>query len=200
MNITESTVQKQYDNLAKIYDWRWRRYLTNTLSFLVDWADVSAAATVLDVGCGTGELERLLAEKNPHQTIIGVDISKQMILQAKKKLEHSDRVRFEQASASSLPASDNDFDMAISASAFHYFPEPERALAELRRVLRSGGEVVILDWCKDFLVCRICDWVLQRLDPAHQQCYTEAELHDLLKAAGFRIERSRRIRFGLVWG
>ena len=200
MNITESAVQKQYDNLAKIYDWRWRQYLTDTLSFLVNWANVSSAAAVLDVGCGTGELARLLLEKNPHQAIVGIDISEEMLVQARQKLRNVERVTFEQASASALPIPDNTFEVVVSANAFHYFPEPEKALAEMRRVLKPDGKIVILDWCKDFLVCQICDWVLQRLDPAHQQCYTEAELHDLLKAAGFRIGRARRIRFGLMWG
>ncbi|MEL6159291.1 MAG: methyltransferase domain-containing protein [Cyanobacteria bacterium J06554_11] len=200
MNITESAVQKQYDNLAKNYDWRWRRYLTDTLSFLVDWANVSSTAVVLDVGCGTGELARLLLEQNPHQTIVGIDISELMLVQARQKLRNFEQVTFEQASASALPISDNTFEVVVSANAFHYFPEPEKALAEMRRVLKPGGEIVILDWCKDFLVCQICDLLLQRLDPAHQQCYTEAELHGLLKTAGFRIAQARRIRFGLIWG
>ena len=200
MNITESAVQKQYDNLAKIYDWRWRQYLTDTLSFLVNWANVSSAAAVLDVGCGTGELARLLLEQNPHQAIVGIDISEEMLVQARQKLRNVEQVTFEQASASALPIPDNTFEVVVSANAFHYFPEPKEALAEMRRVLKPDGKIVILDWCKDFLVCQICDWVLQRLDPAHQQCYTEAELHDLLKTAGFRIDRARRIRFGLMWG
>ena len=200
MSTTESAVQKQYDNLAKTYDWRWRRYLTDTLSFLVDWANVSSAAAVLDVGCGTGELARLLLEQNPHQAIVGIDISEEMLVQARQKLRNVEQVTFEQASASALPIPDNTFEVVVSANAFHYFPEPKEALAEMRRVLKPDGKIVILDWCKDFLVCQICDWVLQRLDPAHQQCYTEAELHDLLKTAGFRIDRARRIRFGLMWG
>ena len=200
MNTTESTVQAQYDNLAKSYDWRWRRYIANTLVFLRDWANITPSSVVVDVGCGTGELARLLLEKNPHQVIIGFDISEKMLAHAKQKLKHFDQVRFEQASASALPIPDNAFEVVVSANAFHYFPEPEKALAEIRRVLKPGGEIVILDWCKDFLVCRICDWVLRWIDPAHQQCYTEAKLHDLLKTTGFRISRTQRIRFGLVWG
>ena len=200
MSITESAVQMQYDGLAKVYDWRWRRYLTNTLSFLVDWANVASTAAVLDVGCGTGELARLLLEQNPHQAIVGIDISEEMLVQARQKLRNVEQVTFEQASASALPIPDNTFEVVVSANAFHYFPEPEAALAEMRRVLKPDGKIVILDWCKDFLVCRICDWVLKRLDPAHQQCYTETELHGLLKTAGFRVGQARRIRFGLIWG
>ena len=61
-------------------------------------------------------------------------------------------------------------------------------------------EVVILDWCKDFPVCALCDIVLSAIDPAHQHCYTQRELHDLLAAAGFDVRHATRVRFGLVWG
>ena len=72
--------------------------------------------------------------------------------------------------------------------------------AQSVRVLKPGGNLIILDWCKDFLVCRICDWVLQCIDPAHQQCYTQAEFHHLLNSTGFEIHRATKVRFGLVWG
>lgn len=200
MHPHESTIQAQYNQLAHIYDWRWGRYLSNTLSFFNAWADIPPAAAVLDIACGTGELERLLLNNNPARTIVGVDLSEQMLAQARQKLSAYGNVTFQQATASQLPFPDQGFDVVVSANAFHYFPEPEQALMEMQRVLKPGGRLVLLDWCKDFLLCRLCDWVLQRLDPAYQQCYTEAELHGLLNAAGFCIDRSQRVRFDLVWG
>jgi ubiquinone/menaquinone biosynthesis C-methylase UbiE len=199
MSLIESQVQNQYNQLAQVYDGRWSRYITNTLSFFKAWAEIPATATVLDVACGTGELERLLLQDHPEQTLVGIDISEQMLVQARHKLGYAN-VTFRQATASRLPFPDQSFDVIVSANAFHYFPEPETALQEMKRVLKPGGKVVILDWCKDFFLCRLCDWVLQRLDSAYQQCYTEAELHTLLETAGFRISRAQRIRFDLIWG
>jgi ubiquinone/menaquinone biosynthesis C-methylase UbiE len=200
MHPHESTIQEQYNQLAHIYDWRWQRYITNTLSFFKAWAEIPPAAAILDVACGTGELERLLLNDNPDQTIVGVDLSEQMLSQARQKLSGYSNVSFQQAAASQLPFSDQSFDVVVSANAFHYFPGPEMALKEMKRVLKPGGTVVMLDWCKDFLLCQVYDWVLKRLDPAYQQCYTEAELQGLLKAAGFRIDRTQRIRLDVVWG
>lgn len=200
MHPHESTIQKQYNQLAHIYDWRWGRYIANTLAFFQAWAEIPPAAAVLDVACGTGELERLLLNHNPDQVIVGVDLSEQMLSQARQKLSGYANVSFQQATASQLPFPDQSFDMVVSANAFHYFTEPGAALQEMRRVLKPGGTVVILDWCKDFLLCRVCDWALKRLDPAYQQCYTEAELHGLLNAGGFRIDRTQRVRFDVVWG
>jgi ubiquinone/menaquinone biosynthesis C-methylase UbiE len=58
--MTETTVRKQYNQMATFYDQRWSSYITNTLSFLKTWAHISPTANVLDVACGTGEFERLL--------------------------------------------------------------------------------------------------------------------------------------------
>lgn len=196
----EALVQQQYDRLAGIYDRRWQFYITNTLSFLADWARISAQEQVLDVACGTGEFERLLVERHPNQAVTGVDFSGQMLAIARSKFATAPNVHFRQAAAASLPFPDSQFGVITCANAFHYFDEPDAALTEMARVLRPGGRVMILDWCRDFLVCRICDQVLGWLDPAHQRCYSEAELRGFLTTAGYRIVRSRRVRFGLIWG
>lgn len=196
----EAQVEEQYNAQAQSYDQRWSRYLRKTLTFSQTTANIASTAKVLDVGCGTGELERLLLANNPEQMIVSLDISAEMLAQAQQKLKSYPHVSFEQGSASDLPFPDRVFDVVVSASSFHYFPEPEKALAEMHRVLKPNGQVVILDWCKDFLLCRICDWVLKRVDPAHQQCYTEAEFHQLLQVANFQIQDAQTMHFDLVWG
>lgn len=198
--MTEAKVRAQYDQLATQYDQRWSHYISNTLSFLKTWAQVASTNVVLDVACGTGEFERLILNENPAQQMVGVDISDEMLAIARQKLQHYPNVDFQLASASALPFSDASFDTVISANAFHYFDDPNAALKEMQRVLKPSGNLIILDWCKDFLVCRICDWVLQCIDPAHQQCYTQAEFHHLLNSTGFEIHRATKVRFGLVWG
>jgi ubiquinone/menaquinone biosynthesis C-methylase UbiE len=198
--LVESAIQKQYDSLARVYDLRWRRYLSDTLTFFKEWADIPPTATVLDVACGTGELVRLLLQDHPNQMITGIDISEQMVVQASQKFEGFVNVSFKNAPVSDLPFSSESFDVVVSANAFHYFSDPSEALTEIFRVLKPGGRVIILDWCKDFLLCRICDLVLQWLDPAHRQCYTEAELCNYLDITGFQVERSQRVRFGIFWG
>ena len=82
----ETLVREQYNKKAKIYDRRWRGYLHKTLSFIKAWGQISPNETVLDVACGTGELERLLLLDNPQQRITGVDISEEMLRTAKQKL------------------------------------------------------------------------------------------------------------------
>lgn len=199
-NATEAQVRKQYNQVATVYDQRWSRYVSSTLEFLRSWSRLSPTDKVLDVACGTGEFERLILSENPSQQIVGVDISEKMIELARQKLQSYANVDFQLASVATLPFDDASFDTVISANSFHYFDDPNVALNEMKRVLKPNGNLIILDWCKDFLVCRVCDWILQRIDPAHQQCYTQAEFHQFLSSAGFSVRQSSIVRFGLIWG
>ena len=200
MNINEVKVRNQYDRLADIYDLRWHNYILNTLSFLRDWERIEPQDRVLDVACGTGEFERLLLERNPRQKITGIDISEKMLNVAREKYRAYPNIEFHQASVHSLLFASESFDVAVCANAFHYFDEPEVALAEMKRVLKPNGKIIILDWNKDYPVCRICDWLLQIFDPAHQQCHTQDQLHQLLLSADFKIYRTTKVRFGFIWG
>jgi ubiquinone/menaquinone biosynthesis C-methylase UbiE len=70
----------------------------------------------------------------------------------------------------------------------------------MNRVVKPGGRVIILDWCRDLLVCKICDGFLKLVDPAHRQCYSHKEFHDLLTTSKFVVERSENMGFGRIWG
>lgn len=198
--MTETVVRQQYDQLAKVYDQRWNNYIFKTLSFLKDWAEISPQATLLDIGCGTGEFESLVLTEHSAQQMVGVDISEKMLEIAKQKCHAYSHVSFQTASASALPFPDHSFDIIVSASAFHYFDDPKAALGEMQRMLKPNGKVVILDWCKDYLFCRICDILLKVVDPAYQQCYTQSEFHNLLASTQFDVQRTTKVRFSLVWG
>jgi ubiquinone/menaquinone biosynthesis C-methylase UbiE len=198
--MTEAKVRQQYNQLAAVYDQRWKRYVTNTLEFLKAWVQLSPTERVLDIACGTGEFERMILAEHPTQPMIGVDISEQMLAIAQQKTRIFPNVSFQVANAAALPFADRSFDVVVSANAFHYFEQPEAVLQEMKRVLKPSGKLVILDWCRDFLTCRICDVVLKIVDPAYQQCYTQAEFHHLLSTTGFKVERGEKVRFGWIWG
>jgi ubiquinone/menaquinone biosynthesis C-methylase UbiE len=199
IKVREQKVREQYDHLSKIYDQRWSRYVADTLSFLKNWAQISPTDLVLDVACGTGEFERLILAEHPAQHMVGVDISEKMLAIARQKLRRYPSVSFQAASASVLPFPNSRFDLVISANAFHYFEDPDAALAEMKRVLKPNGKIIILDWCKDSLLFRSYDFWLKMTDPAHQQCYTQAEFHRLLNSAGFKIRHAAKVRFGFLW-
>ena len=107
---------------------------------------------------------------------------------------------FRRADAHTLLFGDESFDVVVSASTFHCLGRPTVALAEAARVLRPGGRLVILDWCRAFWTCRVMDEVLLRLDPAHDGCYTLAEMQGLVAGSSLSFRRGVRRRASLLWG
>jgi ubiquinone/menaquinone biosynthesis C-methylase UbiE len=197
---TESKTKAQYDRIAKIYDRRWHSYVTNTLTFLMEYLHLEGHETILDVACGTGELEKMLVATYPQTKIVGVDISTQMLEIARSKFVDRSNIKFIQASAISLPFPNDSFDIVVTASAFHYFENPIVALQEIRRVLKSSGKAVILDWCRDFWSCQVLDIILKLFDPAYRTCYTQAELHNFLNETNFDVIGNQKKLLQPLWG
>ncbi|MFY9984601.1 MAG: methyltransferase domain-containing protein [Chthoniobacterales bacterium] len=190
-----------YDKHAGTYDRAWRRYITQTLGFLKASISFRSSDKILDVGCGTGEFERLILSEHPEQHMVGIDISENMLRLARKKCSRYPNVAFLKADASALPFPDHSFDLVISASSLHYFNQPGASLAEMRRVLNPSGSVVILDWCKNYLICRCFDFFLKRIERGYHSCYTQSELHRLLSSAGFAIQSAQTTKLGSIfWG
>jgi ubiquinone/menaquinone biosynthesis C-methylase UbiE len=196
----DSTVPRQYDAWAQVYDLFWARYVNQTLPVLQRAVCVQPDERVLDLACGTGEFERLVLKDTPGVQVVGVDLAPSMVERARAKLKGQSGVRVEQADVHDLPFADASFDAVVCANTFHYFTHPSQVLREAKRVLRPGGRLVLLDWCRDFWTCRMMDVVLRRIDPAYQTCYTLGEMRHLIATTSFRRRYDFRYRFDLVWG
>ena len=191
-------VTDEYSRLAERYDRRWSVYIRATVAETARRAAVCPGEAVLDVGCGTGALLRAILDGTPGVTIAGIDPCGEMLAVARKKLPGGSDLR--ESGAESLPFPDGSFDVVVSTSAFHYFRAPAAALAEMKRVLKPGGRIVITDWCHDYFTCRLCDFVLRRFNRAHFRTYRAAECRDLLAAAGFTATEVHPYRISWFWG
>ena len=94
---------------------------------------------VLELACGTGILSAQLA--GSVKMLEATDFSEEMIKQAKQKC-HSSRLHFSVQDATSHPYAPETFDAVVMSNALHIMPEPEKALAEIRRVLKPGGILI----------------------------------------------------------
>jgi arsenite methyltransferase len=104
---------------------------------------------VLDVGCGPGfYCAELVAAVGKAGAVTGVDSSPAMLVLAAQRCAGHENVELLEGAAVALPLADESFDAALSVQVIEYVAEPERALAELHRVLRPGGRVLVwdIDW------------------------------------------------------
>jgi SAM-dependent methyltransferase len=121
---------------------RWSRRLAPRL---VEFAGVRDGDRVLDLGCGTGSLTRVLLDEMPHSEVVGVDPAAAFIESARQQITDL-RVRFEVGDAGSLPLPDNAFDRCLSLLVVNFIPDAMQATAEMSRVTRPGGTVAAAVW------------------------------------------------------
>jgi ubiquinone/menaquinone biosynthesis C-methylase UbiE len=185
-----------YDKRAARYDRRWSRYLNVTHGAALQAIEGAPPTAVLDLACGSGVLLARLRAAYPHVPLFGVDASAAMLQRARTCVP----ARLCRVDAARLPVASGVFDLVTCASALHEMHAPTRALAEARRVLVPGGRLVIVDWCDDYLACRLCGLFLRRFDAAFHRAYRLTECVRMVRGAGFRIVEARRFRAGWFWG
>ncbi len=149
---------------------------------------------VLDLGCGAGWASRLMAQvvgggEKPGQ-VVGLDVSDEMIRRARAGSLAYDNIMFVVASALQIPWEENFFDKVLSVESFYYYPDQERALAELFRVMAPLSELYILiNLYRDNAYS--LRWVEELQVPVTVR--SESEYIELLKQHTFQDVRATRI-------
>ena len=159
----------EYSAAARDYDEKWSFYVDSTTRATLSRLPMRPDDRVLDVGCGTGELLSRIAAKYPAASLAGIDPVPAMLEVARKKL--SDQVDLRVGWANELPWPEASFDVVVSCNMFHYVTHPVAAIREMQRVLRPGGQIVITDWCDDYLACRLCNVYLRLTSRAHYKSW-----------------------------
>jgi ubiquinone/menaquinone biosynthesis C-methylase UbiE len=114
----------------------------------LDWLAVPPGLRWLDVGCGTGAFTELVLEQSSPGGVSAVDPAEDQIAYARAK-PAAKRVSFQLAEAQKLPFADGEFDIAAMALVITFVPDPGRAIAEMKRVVKPGGMIGTYVW--DFL-------------------------------------------------
>jgi len=124
------------------YVGRWSRAVA---ARFVGWLAVPVGRRWLDVGCGTGALTATVLSAAGPAEIVGVDPSTGFLATASARIDDP-RAAFQPADARALPLPDDRFDAVVSGLVLNFVPEPARAVAEMRRVVRPGGTVAAYVW------------------------------------------------------
>lgn len=162
-----------------------------------EWIGARARGRVLEVAIGTG---RNLAHYDSAASVSGVDLSPEMLALAEEHAAELGReVDLRDGDAAHLPFPDASFDTVVCALSLCSIPDPGRAIAEMRRVLVPGGQLLLLDhirstWPPLYAAQWLVEQLTRRLAGEHQ---TRRQL-PLVEAAGLVIEESERLKAGTV--
>ena len=161
---------------------------------LLKSADIAPGTTVLDLGCGTGTMTIWLKQRYPSVKVIGLDADSAILEIARTKAESAGvDITFLEANATDIPLPDGAVQSVVSSLFFHHLrTEQKRAvLAEVLRILQTGGELHISDWGRPsnplmrglFLIVQLLDGFTTTRDSV------DGRLPQLIEETGVRLFR-----------
>jgi SAM-dependent methyltransferase len=167
-----------------------------TLGALIELAPEDSRARWLDVACGPGVISRAMAGRVG--SVSGVDLTPAMVEEAALRVreEGIDNVSFALGDATALDLPDASFDGAITRLSLHHVPAPGRVVAEMARVVRRGGLVLVSDIAADE-DGEAFAWreEIERLrDPSHWACRTPESLRSMGATAGLALEHEELVQ------
>ena len=181
---------------------RWSRLVSKTF---LDWLDVPNALRWLDVGCGNGAFTEELIARCAPDTVTAIDPSDDQLAYARTRLG-AKTANFQVGDAQKLPFPDGSFDVAIMALVISFVPDPDKAAAEMARVVRPGGWVATYMWDipgggapTDPIYVALESMGMTSVRPANPVVSRREAMHDLWEKAGLESIDTRVIRIPVVY-
>ena len=145
----------------------------------------------LDAGAGTGALALALAPLV--REVVAVDLVPELLAEARRRAGDVESVSFVEADATRLPFADASFDLSCCARTLHHVARPELVVAELARVTRSGGQMLVIDQLApaDPLAALALDRFERARDPSHARLLPDIDLRHLFEANGLVLRRAK---------
>lgn len=186
----EETIKKQtiktFNYLSKNYDKSLSGYNPRkNYKLIIDEIKLKKGNTLLDVGCGTGEILKKLSTKYINVKLYGIDISQEMLKIAKKKDKLS-KIKYICCDAESLPFKDNTFDVLITNESFHHYPNPQKALKEFKRVLKDNGKLILCDMYRPIIIRNFMNFMFKFTKTGDVKIYTKNEILNLLEEYDYK--------------
>lgn len=181
---------KFFAKWAALYDYE--KYLLFPLRRkAAKFLNLAPEKKIIDVATGTGAQAYELAKLG--YEVVGVDLSPEMLAQAKKKLSGSLKLFFRQADGTDLPFKDDTFDAASISLGLHDMPYKigVKVLKEIKRVTKTGGEILIVDYTepRKHIVARFTHRLIKLYETPMYLPFMERGLSKLLRQVGLAISR-----------
>jgi ubiquinone/menaquinone biosynthesis C-methylase UbiE len=156
---------------------------------IVRFAELRGEERALDAACGAGALAFALA---PHvREVVGVDIVPELLEQGRQRAGEVENVEFVEGDATKLPFARGSFDLAGTLRSLHHIERPELVLAELTRVTRLGGRILVVDQLApiDPLAAFELNAFERARDPSHTRTLADVDLRHLFESNGLVLVR-----------
>jgi ubiquinone/menaquinone biosynthesis C-methylase UbiE len=189
--------QRAWRRHAASYDRKVERAEQTMLDGSREWVGARAEGRVLEVAVGTG---RDLPYYPAGVRIVGLDLSPEMLAIARERATESGiDADLREGDAEALPFGDAEFDTVVCALALCSIPRPDVALAEMARVVRPGGSVVLVDHTRsDRALVFAGQWVLERFTVPLQGEHLTRRHRAEVEAVGLEVVEHERLRNGAV--
>ncbi len=182
---------------------RMNRSHAEVTNWALDQLEFKAGDRALDIGCGGGATMGRLASRieaaGGMGHVSGVDISTVSCETSRRNNEEAiraGRMDVTQASVESLPFADGSFDIVTTVESFYFWPDPERCLAEVARVVRPGGRFLLV--ADVYRRPDLAEDVLQNIERYDLTVLTPEEYEQLLREAGFSSAKAH-LKDGTTW-
>jgi ubiquinone/menaquinone biosynthesis C-methylase UbiE len=192
---TEQAIERFNDWSNSYGDDRISSWLKYYQSLALSKLKISQGDYFLDVGCGTGWAVCEAATRLDGGKACGIDISPKMIEKASSQTPKRGDIEFRVANSEAIPFPDEFFNAVLCTCSFHHYQNPNRALLEMKRVLKKGGTLVLLDSARDV---SFAIWLQDRwrryFERSHVCYYTTGELRKLVSAVELHVSEVTTIK------
>lgn len=189
-----------YYELSHFYDLIFRRVFYPRIAMVIRSLGIEPGARVLELGVGTG---LSLDAYPPHCQVTGIDLAPDMLERAQDKINQNGwrHITLEQGDALNLNFGDDEFDYVMAFHVVSVVPDPERMMAEARRVCRPGGLITVINHFRS--TNPTIAQLQHTIDPVTRWLgWTTLQLTDVLDRSALHVERqwktSRRSLFTIV--
>lgn len=141
-------IMRLYDVTAHLYDIRYAEEQKQKIEAALEKITIKKHCSVLDVGCGTGILFNYVVDKA--KSVVGLDISRKTMQEAKKKAKNFENVYLVLADADNMPFRENLFNYVFGVTVLQNMPEPAKTLMEIGRVAKGKAKIIVTGMKKAF--------------------------------------------------
>ncbi len=192
----EEEVRREFTRQARSFGTSKAMTSRETVDTLVELVPREPDARWVDLACGPGVITRAVAQRVA--SVVGVDLTPAMVAEAERRTreENLANVSFELGDCTALELDDGVFDGAITRLSLHHIPVPGRVVAEMARVVRPGGWVLISDLVadRDTEATRWREEVERLRDPSHWACRPMTELREMGAEAGLEHDHEELVQ------